>query len=155
MKILEPTLILPSAQLSVNAAGATAEMDFDFGNLEGAKIFAVEYFATIGNETTGVVEVGLNFNGTSAAPASSGDLAGNEDVFAFINYNVTDATTVGFDTFNAPRLILAELDIFILSNLAVQAFNSGGVARLIRARVYFKRVQFTQSELGGRVAVRR
>jgi len=155
MKILEPTLIRVPTGISVNAAGATSELDFDFGNLEGAKLLRIEYSLTLASGITGVIEYGLNFNGTSAAPAVSNALRDNEDVFAYVQQNVIATTAVGITITPPVSVDLADLDLFILSNIALQGFNTGGVARLISAKVYFKRVLFTQKELGSQIAVRR
>lgn len=155
MRILEPTLIRSPAGISVSAAGATSELDFDFGSLEGAKLLAVEYNLVPGSFVTGVVEMGLNFNGSAAAPTTSQQLADDENVFALQMLGIITVTAVGVNVTVTQRVDLTTLDLFILSNIALQGFNTGAVARLIGVKVYFKRVLFTQDELGSQLAVRR
>jgi len=154
-RIIQPTLIRTSALISANAGGATIELDFDFGNLEGALLLGVEYGGAFADDTTGVYELALHFQGTAAAPAASLDLLGNEQTFAYRNINLLDITGVGNVNIPYPAVDLSRLNIQILSNIAHQSFNSGGVARTSRARVYYKRLLFTQSELGAQLAVRR
>jgi len=154
-RVIEPTLIRSAGTISVNAGGATAEMDFDFGNLEGARILGVQYSLALGSSLTGLVELGLNFTGTAAAPAASDDLRTNENVFADVVTQVLGVTAVGFQAYAVPYLDITQLGIDILSNLALQAFNSGGVARTVAVKVYYKRLLFSQRELGAQLAVRR
>lgn len=153
--ILEPTLIQASGTLSANAAGATEEQDFDFGNLEGALLLGVEYGGSLADGTTGIIEMGLNFDAGAAAPAASLDLAASERVFAYRAMNVIAVTAASVFFANYPWVNLEPLKIFIASNIAVQTFNTGAVARTLRSKIYFKRVLFTQAEMGGRLAIRR
>jgi len=154
-KIIEPTLIRTSATLSANAGGATTEMDFNFGNLEGARLLNVEWSGSVADDTTGLIEFGLHFQATAAAPAASLDLASNQDVFATRTIQIIDITGVGNFVVVYPNVNLEPIGIDILSNIAAQMFNSGGVARTGVAKIYYKRLLFTQRELGGQLAVRR
>jgi len=154
-KVIEPTLIRTSGLVSANGGGATNEMDFDFGNLEGAVLLGVEYGGAFSDDTTSVYEMALHFQGTAAAPAASLDLLANEQTFAYRNINILDITGVGNVNIPYPAVDLTLLNIQILSNIAHQVFNSGAVARTSRARVYYKRLLFSQRELGAQLAVRR
>jgi len=154
-RVIEPTLIRTSALISANAGGATVEMDFDFGNLEGALLLGVEYGGAFASDTTTVYEMGLHFQGTAAAPAASLDLLGSEQIFAYRNINLLDITGVGNVNIPYPMVDLTMLNIQILSNIAHQIHNTGAVARTSRARVFYKRLLFSQKELGAQLAVRR
>lgn len=155
MKILEPTLIRPSAVLGPNAGGVTDEIEFNFGSQEGALLLAVEYAFNPGNSTTGLVEIGLNFNGTAAAPAASDDLRVNRNVFAQLFIAVLGVTAVGFNVTPTPHVNLQGYDIAIASNVALQAFATGAVARSVSCKIYYKRVFFSFKELGAMVASQR
>lgn len=154
-RVIEPTLILTFGVLSASASGATANMDFDFGNLEGALLLATEWGGAFASDTTTVFEFGHNFQGTAAAPAASLDLAINQDVFAYSCINLLDITAVGNVNIPYPHTDLSELNIQILSNISQQIFNTGAVARTAASKVYFKRLLFSQLELGAQLAVRR
>lgn len=130
-------------------------MDFDFGNLEGALLKALEWGGAFSDDTTGVVEWALHFQGTAGAPAASLALATNEQVFAYRCVNLLDITGVGNVNIPYPVVDLRPLELEILSNIAAQMFNSGGVARTGVAKVYYKRLLFSQLELGAQLAVRR
>jgi len=154
-RVIEPTLIRTSGTLSANGGGATSEMDFDFGNLEGALLLGVEWGGSWADDTTGIVEFALHFQGTAAAPTASLDLSSNEEVFALRTINEFDLTAVGSFVIDYPHVDLTMFNIQILSNIAAQMFNSGGVARTGVAKVYYKRLLFSQRELGAQLAVRR
>ncbi len=154
-KIIEPTLIRVGGPVTVNATGGTAEMDFDFGNLEGARILGVQYGINIASSVTALVEVGLNFAGAASAPAASDDLRLNENVFADKTVQVLGVTAVGFQIWEPEYIDLMPLNIDILSNISLQAFNTGAVARIMTVKVYYKRLLFSQRELGAQLAVRR
>lgn len=154
-RIIEPTLIRTFGVLSASGSGATANMDFDFGNLEGALLLATEWGGAFADDTTTVMEFGHHFQGTAAAPAASLDLAINEDVFGYRCINLLDITGVGNVNVPYPFVDLRGLNIQILSNIAQQIFNTGAVARTAASKVYFKRLLFSQLELGAQLAVRR
>lgn len=153
---IEPTLIRAvPAVLSVNGGGGTSELDFDFGNLEGARLLGVQYGIAFGTSLTGLVEVGLNFNGTEAAPTASDLLRLNENVFADKTIQVLGVTAVGFQIFDPDYVDLESRNIVISSNVALQAFNSGAVARTVSCKVYYRRLLFSENELIFQLAVRR
>lgn len=154
-RIIQPTLIRTFGVLTASASGATAQMDFDFGNLEGALLMATEWGGSWGDDTSTVFEFGHHFQGTAAAPAASLDLAINEEVFAYRCINQLDISAVGNFVIDHPFVDLRELDIQILSNIAQQIFNTGAVARTAASKVYYKRLLFSQLELGAQLAVRR
>jgi len=154
-RVIQPTLIRTFGVLTASASGATANMDFDFGNLEGALLMATEWGGAWADDTTTVFEFAHHFQGTAAAPAASLDLAINEDVFAYRCINQLDISAVGNFVIDYPFIDLTKLNIQILSNIAQQIFNTGAVARTAASKVYFKRLLFTQLELGGQLAVRR
>ncbi|KKL82521.1 hypothetical protein LCGC14_1983880, partial [marine sediment metagenome] len=52
-------------------------------------------------------------------------------------------------------LDLRSLDIVVARNLALQAFEVSGNARVAIVKIYYKRVQFTVNEVGGIIAFRR
>jgi len=154
-RIFEPTLIRSSGILTLNAAGATTEMDFSFGNLEGAMLNYIEYGGSIGDDTSSVWEAALHFQGSANAPAASLDLLTNEEAFGYVNYSMVDLTAVGNFHVWSPRVDLRPLEIQILSNIALQGFQTGAKVGLVGAKVYYKRLLFSQLELGGQLAVRR
>lgn len=154
MRILEPTLIRVTDSLQIASGGTTVEMDFSFGNLEGAKLLGVEYMSDgIDLSATGALEYGLNFNPTAPVPTVAESIFTDEGVVAA---GVQDGlvSAAGAKQTRADVRDLAPFDIVIVRNLAVQVFTVGVTAGVV-ARVYFKRVIFTEAEVGGFVAFRR
>jgi len=155
MRVLEPTLIRTVNSLQIAAGGATVEMDFNFGNLEGAKLLGIEYMSDgFLLSATGALEYGMNFNPTAPVPTVAESIAADEGVIAA---GVQDAQLAGaafLAQVGADVRDLSPFDIVIVRNLAVQVFTVGVTAGVI-ARVYFKRVIFTEAEVGGFVAFRR
>lgn len=155
VRVLEPTLLRGSAVISGQASGATTEMDFDLGNLEGLLILAVEYRGVAKASTlSGGLEMGLHFNGTQAAPGSSALLAADENLFAFVGYDWS-LTTSGVIWTRDKAVDLRFMDIVVARNIAFQLFATGASTLSASAMVYYKRVQFTEAEVGGIVAFRR
>ena len=129
-------------------------MDFNFGSLEGARILGVEYGASAHLPgATGYLEYGLNFNPGAPAPTAANDLQSDEGVFAVGQVDFALATSGMFDIFE-DRVDLSMYNIFIVRNIALQVFTITVTSGVV-ARVYFKRVIFSEAELGGIVAFRR
>lgn len=155
VRILEPTLLRASAVITAQASGATDEMDFDFGNLEGAFLLAVEYRGVAKASTlSGGLEMGLHFNGTQAAPGSALLLGSDENFFAYVGYDWS-LTTSGVIWTRNQAVDLRFMDIVVARNIAFQLFATGASTLSAQAMVYYKRVQFTEAEIGGIVAFRR
>jgi len=150
-----PTLIRTSGAATVPAAGgASDEMDFNFGSLEGARVLGVEYGASAHlPSATGYVEYGLNFNPSAPAPTAANDLQSDEGVFAVGQVDFALATSGMFGIFE-DRVDLTMYKIFIVRNIALQVFTITVTSGVV-ARVYFVRVIFSEAELGGIVAFRR
>ncbi len=150
-----PTLIRTSGAVTAPAAGgATDEMDFNFGTLEGAQLLGVEYGASAHlPAATGYLEYGLNFNPTATAPAAANDLQSDEGVFAVGQVDFALATSGMFGIFE-DRVDLSRYNIFIVRNIALQVFTITVTSGVV-ARVYFQRAVFSEAELGGLVAFRR
>jgi len=150
-----PTLIRTSGAVTAPAAGgATDEMDFNFGSLEGARILGVEYGASAHlPAATGYLEYGLNFNPSAPAPTAANDLQSDEGVFAVGQVDFALATS-GMFGLPEDRVDLSMFNIFIVRNIALQVFTITVTSGVV-ARVYFKRVIFSEAELGGIVAFRR
>lgn len=153
MKILEPTMILGSAQLTVNAAGGTTEMDFDFGNLEGALLLGVDYhLEAIG--ASGQVNAGLNLDPDAAAPTTNIALMGNNLVIGHIQLDEILSTN-GASALIIGHRDLRHLDIVIARNIALQAYGVDANNRGAMAKVYYKRVAFSVNEVGPIITFRR
>jgi len=154
MREFAPTLIRTSAVVAPASTGGVIELNFNFGNLEGARILAVEYggSAMLPN-ATGYLEAGLNFNGTVAAPAAANDILLNENVFAFVAIDLILATS-GATGQNNLQWTGLDKDLVIARNIALQVFTVGTTSGLA-ARVYYRRVIFTEAEVGGVIAFRR
>ncbi len=150
-----PTLIRTSGVVTAPAAGgATDEMDFNFGTLEGAQILGVEYGSSAHlPAATGYLEYGLNFNPTATAPAAANDLQSDEGIFACGQVDLAWATSGQFGIFE-DRVDLSRYNIFIVRNIALQVFTITVTSGVV-ARVYFQRAIFSTTELGGLVAFRR
>ena len=155
MRILEPTLIRTTDSTQITGTGITVEMDFSFSNLEGAKLLGVEYVSDgMDLAATGSLEYGLNFNPTVAAPAVAEDIFNDEGIVAA---GVQDARIGAAFESKQTRADVRDLepfDIVIVRNLGLQVFTVGVTAGVV-ARVYFKRVIFTEAEVGGFIAFRR
>jgi len=154
MREFGPTLIRTSALVAPASTGGVDEMEFNFGNLEGARILAVEYggSAMLPN-ATGYLEAGLNFNGSIAAPAAANDIVLDENVFAFVAIDLILATS-GATGQNNLQWTGSDKELVIARNLALQVFTVGTTSGLV-ARVYYRRVIFSESEVGGIIAFRR
>lgn len=155
-QVIEPTLIRTSTQLSTTAgAGATQQMDFDFGNLEGALLLAVEYRGDIFTSAlSGGVQFGLHFNGTQAAPATSIVMTADENLFGYLGLDHS-LTTSGAAQSMVKAVDLRPFDIVIARNIAFQIFVTGASTLGGTAAVFYKRAIFSQAEVGGIVAFRR
>ena len=154
MREFGPTLIRTSAVVAPASGGGVDEMDFNFGNLEGARILAVEYggSAMVPN-ATGYIEAGLNFNGSVVAPVTVNDIVIDENIFAFVALDLILATSgVGIQN----QLVWTGLDkdLIIARNIALQVFTVGTTSGFA-ARVYYRRVIFSEAEVGGIIAFRR
>ncbi len=155
MRVLEPTLIRSTDGGQVASTGAVVEMDFSFGNLEGAKLLGVEYFSSgMLLSATGFLEYGLALNPTLQAPAAAGDIAANENIVAAGAQDAQLAGAAFLSQVGADVRNLEPFDIVIVRNMAVVTFTVGVTAGM-NARVYYKRVLFTESEVGIFVAFRR
>ena len=154
--IFEPTLIRTSGALIDTAGdGETVEMDFDFGNLEGALLLGVEYRGVAFlSALSGTLEVGLNFNGTAVAPPTSASFTVDENVFAYRTWDAS-LTTSGMTVVGSAYLSLKDLDLVIARNIAFQIFVTGASNLGAVAAVYYKRALFSQNEVGGIVSFRR
>lgn len=155
MQEFGPTLIRTlGAAVAPASTGGVGELDFNFGNLEGAKILGVEYCSSsMLPSATGAVEAGLNFNGSVAAPVAAGDIFENDQVFAAIGIDFILSTNgaTGVKSFFRD---LRNMDIVIARNIALQVFTIATTSGFV-PRVYFRRVLFTQAEVGGIIAFRR
>ncbi len=151
----EPTLIRTADSTQLTGVGITVEMDFNFGNLEGARILMTEYWSSgILLPATGALEYGLNFNATAPTPTVSGDIMRNINVFAS---GGQDAQLVaGGSDMQVPADVrdLERLNLQIVRNLGLQAFAVGGPTGVI-CKVYYRRLLFSESELGPVLAFRR
>lgn len=157
MQILEPVLIEMSTFISATGgAGAAIEMDFDFGNLEGALLERVEYRAgaSLLSGLSGATLYALDFDGT--APAAANEAAFNIDrnKFAYSAVDVSLITTGGHAGVS-PTVELQTLKLVIARNISFHVFVVGASSNGGVAAVYFRRVLFTQGELGGIIAFRR
>ena len=149
-----PTLIRTSALVAPVSTGGVNEMDFQFGNLEGARLLAVEYgSSSMQPSASGYVEWGLNFTGTIAAPTAVNQIPLDENVFAYQAVDHVLVTTGGASILTRP-VDLRPMEIFIVRNIALQAFSVATTSGVV-ARVYYRRVIFTQNEIGGVIAFRR
>jgi len=155
MRVFDPTLIRTVNGTQVVSTGLTVEMDFSFGNLEGAKLLGVEYMSDgLLLSATGALEYGLNFNPTAPNPAVAEGIFNDEDVIAA---GVQDSQLAGaafLSHATADRVNLEPYDIVIVRNLGLQTFTVGVTAGVV-ARVYYKRVIFDQNEIGAFIAFRR
>lgn len=152
-QILEPTLIIGSPIVNPNNGGATAEIDFSFGNLEGALLLGVDWFMqAIG--ITGELHVGINLDPDAAAPSASTSLVTDNSVIAYIHRDEVLVTTGG-ELVDSRHQSLQHLDIIVARNLAIQAFEVSGNVRAAHCKLYYKRVQFRINEVGGIIAFRR
>jgi len=154
MREFGPTLIRTSTVVAPASTGGVNEMDFNFGNLEGARILAVEYggSAMVPN-ATGYVEAGLNFNGSIAAPTTVNDIAIDENVFAFVAIDLILATS-GVGIQNNLQWTGLDKELIIARNIALQVFTVATTSGFA-ARVYYRRVIFSEAEVGGIIAFRR
>ena len=149
-----PTLIRTSALVLPASTGAVDEMEFNFGNLEGARLLAVEYGSSgMQPSASGYTEYGLNFTGSIAAPVAVNDIALDENVFAFQSIDHVLVTT-GSATVMSRVVDLRPMELFIVRNIALQVFTVATTSGVV-ARVYYRRVIFTQNEIGGVIAFRR
>ena len=153
-RVLEPTLITSSPSVSPNGGGATAEIDFSFGNLEGALILGLVYYLQA-ISVQGELHVGINLDSDAAAPSASTSLVGDNSVFAYVHREEIVLGAAGNAIIDSRYLDLRSLDIVVARNLALQAFEVSGNARVAIVKIYYKRVQFTVNEVGGIIAFRR
>ncbi len=155
MRVFDPTLIRTADSLQIAGGGTTVEMDFSFGNLEGAKLLAVEYMSDgFKLSATGALEYGLNFNPSAPAPAVAESIAIDEDVVAAGIQDNQLAGAAFLSQVGPDRVDMSTWDIVIVRNLGLQVFTVGVTAGVI-ARVYYKRVIFDQNEIGAFIAFRR
>lgn len=154
MRVLEPTLIISNALLTVNNGGGSAEVDFDFGNLEGALLIGIDWYLEAAIAAQGELHAGLNLDPDAADPTASTTLALNNLVIA---YQMCDEifTTSGASMFQPRHSDLRHLDMVIARNVAVQAFEVSANNRSVVAKIYYKRVQFTPNEVGPVITFRR
>jgi len=153
MRILEPTLIKGSATLVANAGVDSAEVDFDFGNLEGALLLGVDYiYPSIG--VTGLMAGGIAFDPNKVTPATAELLFSDEGMFAKFAVDEVLVTTGGSTTISR-HLALTHLSLYIARNISVHAVTVDANNRGYSCCIYYKRVQFTQEEIGGVIAFRR
>lgn len=142
--IYEPTLLKSIAETTVNNTGVAVDIDFDFAINEGAKIEKIENgcYSAAG---AGSLDVALNLKPDQSAPAASGDVFEDDDVIA-AHRNLSDANMQ-----SSPVVKVFDYhddSIYIVKNVTVQMYGSGAVNRLAYMKVYYKRVKFSDAELG-------
>ncbi len=130
-------------------------IDFDFGNLAGALLLYVEYKGAARASTlSGSMEVGLHFNGSQPAPGTSLLFNADRNVFGYSGIDWS-LTTSGVCTAGQQNIDLRPYDMFIAGNPAIQCFMSGASTLSVSCSLYFKRVRFSEAEVGGVIAFRR
>lgn len=157
MRILDPVLIETSAFVdATGGVGDAAEMDFDFGNLEGALLERVEYRAgaSLLSALAGAILFALNFDGTLPGFANEAAFNINRNNFGYYSNDVSLVTT-GMAAVQSPTVDLKSLNLVIARNISLQVLAVGASTLGCVAAVYFRRVLFTQDEVGGIVAFRR
>lgn len=152
MRVLEPTL-MRGGLLAPNNGGDTLELDFDFGNLEGAFLLAVDWYLELIGATGGVM-AGVALNPNKAVPVSPGAFWTDENVIGMVHQDEV-LETQGAMALAGFHYDLSPLGIYIARNVAIQGFGSGAGARACDAKIYYKRVIFTEAEIGGVIAFRR
>ena len=155
MRIIEPVLIEMSTFISATGgAGAAVEMDFDFGNLEGALLERVEYRAgaSLMSGLAGSSLYALDFDGTAVAAASEAAFNIDRSKFAYAGNDVSGTATAGLQQ---QTVDLKSLNLVIARNISFHVFVVGASTLGGVAAVYFRRTLFTQDEVGGLVAFRR
>lgn len=154
MKTLEPTLIQTSEFVdSTGGVGDAIEMDFDFGNLEGAFLLYVEYRsgASLLSAAAGAVLFGLDFDGTDPGQATEAGFNGNRNIFGYAAFDMG----TGLTEVPSPTVDLRPFDIVIARNISLQVLTVGASTLGTVAAVYYKRTLFTENEVGGIIAFRR
>lgn len=157
MKILDPVLIETSEFVdATGGVGDAIEMDFDFGNLEGALLERVEYRAGASglSALAGAVLYALNFDGTDPGAANEAAFNIDRNNFAYASNDVSIVTT-GMAAIASPMVDLHGLGLVIARNISFQTLTVGASTLGAVAAVYYRRVLFTQDELGGVIAFRR
>ncbi len=155
MQTLEPVLIEMSTFISATGgAGAAVEMDFDFGNLEGALLERVEYRAgaSLMSALGGAALYALDFDGTAAAAASEAAFNIDRNKFGYAGNDVSGTATAGLQQ---QTVDLSGLKLVVARNISFHVFVVGASTLGGVAAVYFRRVLFSQAEIGGLVAFRR
>lgn len=157
MKVFDPVLIETSQFVdSTGGVGDAVEMDFDFGNLEGALLERVEYRAgaSLQSALAGAVLFALNFDGTDPGKADEAAFNIDRNNFAYASNDVQLVTTGGM-SIASPTVDLKTLGLVIARNISVQVLTVGASTLGCVAGVYYRRVLFTQAEVGGVIAFRR
>jgi len=155
MQVLEPELVQVSQTLTLNNGGGVDPMDFSLGNLEGLLITRTELVITGGLDASDFLTgLGLSINPAAVSPATLDALVADPDVIAL---RVTDAlfTTSGAAWADLTGYREYLTPVLVARNLSFLGFETAASNVTARARVYFKRVIFTQAELVGQIAVRR
>jgi len=143
--IYEPTLI-KGANVSPNNGADNAEIEFSFGINEGAKIEKVSFLSTALIAADGQCEYGLNFRPNAGDPAAAGDLLEDDDVFA--GYTLEEQNAAGSALHSDTVIDLKDDSVYIVKDITMQGFGVGAGARYCAAKVYYKRVRFSDAEMG-------
>lgn len=157
METLDPILIQTSEFVdSTGGVGDAIEMDFDFGNLEGALLERVEYRAGASglSALAGGVLYGLDFDGTDPGQANEATFNGNRNIFAYASNDVSLVTT-GMAAIQSPMVDLHALGLVIARNISFQTLTIGASTLGAVAAVYYRRTLFSKNEVGGIIAFRR
>lgn len=154
VRILEPTLFQVSPIVTPNGGFDIGEMDFDFGNLEGALLLQVSYRVFPLTDTTKNWAHALTFNGSAVVPASEAAFQSDRLVFGELFGEEMAIGAAGNTGLHGYTVDLRPLDLVIARNPAYIGYMSAGTAGGT-AVVAYKRAQFTETEVGGVVAFRR
>lgn len=143
-EIFEPTLVKSIPQTTVNNTGVAVDIEFDFAINEGIKIEKIEN-GCYSSAGAGSLEQGLNLRPNADAPAASGDLFGDDDVIAG-HRNLSDAN---LSTGPCVQVFDFQNDsIYVVKDLTAVMYGSGAFNRLCTMKIHYKRVRFSDAELG-------
>lgn len=156
MRELSPTLVR-TAEITglATATGATAEMDFDFGLQEGARLIGVYYRWDWTAGTHVGIDGGIYLGPTRSNPTAIDELAIDEDVVADFSFYIQQEAA-GEQHHWSAMVDLSHMDLYITRNIRFCVYNvSATNINNAIAKVYYNRIQFSAEEAVVQMTIRR
>jgi hypothetical protein len=156
MRELSPTLVRTASDTGLaTATGSTAELDFDFGIQQGARLIGIEYSFNITAGTHVGGSFGLYLGPTRSNPTTVSEVMEDEDVVGSVSWQINQEAA-GEQVIQSIYRDFSRMEIYITRNVRGCVYNWGSTnLNLIVWKLYYNRIELSAEEAVVQMTIRR